>query len=123
MATYTVSNNSDSGPGSLRQAIVDANGAPGVDEIVFAAPMHIAPWTALPQITEGLTINSTRVAGITIDGAGGSRVLWAGAGAIEINNLTILDGRAQGGQGQAGGSGGGGGAGLGGGLFVDAGPR
>ena len=35
-ATFTVTNASASGPGSLRQAILDANGAPGRDMINFA---------------------------------------------------------------------------------------
>ena len=35
-ATFTVSNTSDSGAGSLRQAILGANAAPGADEITFS---------------------------------------------------------------------------------------
>jgi hypothetical protein len=35
---YLVTNNSDSGPGSLRQAIANANAHPGADEIQFAIP-------------------------------------------------------------------------------------
>ena len=35
MATYTVSNSDDSGVGSLRQAIADANSNPGLDKINF----------------------------------------------------------------------------------------
>ena len=34
-ATFTVTNTSDSGPGSLRQAILDANGAAGANTIAF----------------------------------------------------------------------------------------
>jgi hypothetical protein len=37
-ATFTVTTNADSGVGSLRQAIIDANGAAGVDTIDFAIP-------------------------------------------------------------------------------------
>jgi hypothetical protein len=36
-ATFTVSTTADSGAGSLRQAITDANAAAGADTIVFAA--------------------------------------------------------------------------------------
>jgi hypothetical protein len=37
-ATFTVTNTDDSGAGSLRQAILDANGNPGLDTISFAIP-------------------------------------------------------------------------------------
>ena len=37
MATFTVTSTADSGAGSLRQAILDANAADGRDAIVFAA--------------------------------------------------------------------------------------
>jgi len=55
-ATFTVVNTSDSGAGSLRQAILDANGAMGTDTIAFAIPgagVHtITPATPLPTITD-----------------------------------------------------------------------
>ena len=35
LATFTVTNNADSGPGSLRQAINDANPTPGANTIGF----------------------------------------------------------------------------------------
>jgi hypothetical protein len=60
-ATLTVGNTNDSGPGSLRQAILDANAASGADTIVFAIAgggVHtIAPASALPPITEAVTID------------------------------------------------------------------
>jgi len=60
-ATYTVTNTNDSGPGSLRQAILDANANPGLDTIAFAIPgsgVHtITPTTAPPQITDPVTID------------------------------------------------------------------
>ena len=34
-ATFTVTNTNDTGPGSLRQAITDANAAAGADTIAF----------------------------------------------------------------------------------------
>ncbi len=59
--TYTVTNTGDSGAGSLRQAITDANAHPGADTIAFAIPgagVHtIAPLTALPPITDQVTID------------------------------------------------------------------
>ena len=59
--TFTVINTNDSGAGSLRQAILDANATPGADVINFNIPgsgvQTIAPTTKLPQITEAVTIN------------------------------------------------------------------
>jgi len=122
MATFQVTNTNDAGAGSLRQAILQANGAGGADEIVFTIGWGSTITLAddLPQITGDLAINSTRVAGITVDGDDLYRVFWAGSGTIAINDLTVANGLAQGGKGGDGESGGGGGgAGLGGGLFVD----
>ena len=60
-ATFNVTNTSDSGAGSLRQAILDANAAGGADTIAFnitGSGVHtIAPVTALPAITSPVTIN------------------------------------------------------------------
>jgi hypothetical protein len=56
-----VTNTDDSGPGSLRQAIIDANAAVGVDDISFAIPgagVHtITPLTPLPDITDVIEID------------------------------------------------------------------
>src|SRR6266576_2040799 len=60
-STFTVINTSDSGPGSLRQAISDANGNPGADTIAFNIPgsgVHtISPLTPLPTVTGPVTID------------------------------------------------------------------
>jgi hypothetical protein len=60
-ATFTVVNTNDSGAGSLRQAILDANANPGADTIDFNIPgagVHvIAPATVLPALTETVTID------------------------------------------------------------------
>lgn len=39
-ATFTVTNTNDSGAGSLRQAVLDANAAVGTDTIVFDATFN-----------------------------------------------------------------------------------
>jgi hypothetical protein len=56
-ANYTVTNTDDSGPGSLRQAILDMNGHSGTgDTIVFAigsGPQTIRPLSQLPEILHG----------------------------------------------------------------------
>ena len=60
-AVFTVTTTADTGPGSLRQAILDANAAAGPDEIVFnisgAGPHTITPASQLPTITSPVTID------------------------------------------------------------------
>ncbi|MHB8894823.1 MAG: beta strand repeat-containing protein [Candidatus Geothermincolia bacterium] len=60
-ATFTVTNTNDSGPGSLRQAILDANLSAGADDIIFniagAGPHTIALLTPLPIIVDQAFIN------------------------------------------------------------------
>lgn len=71
-AIFTVTHTGDSGPGSLRQAITDANSAAGADQIHFSIPSsdpfynssngtwNIFPATELPMLSGG---------GTTIDGS------------------------------------------------------
>src|SRR5438128_5123496 len=60
-STFTVTNTNDSGAGSLRQAINDANGNSGLDTIAFNIPgtgVHIiTPVTQLPSITSPVTLD------------------------------------------------------------------
>jgi len=60
-ATFTVTNTNDSGAGSLRQAILDANASAGVDVIAFGVPgggVHtITSTSPLPAITDAVTID------------------------------------------------------------------
>ena len=87
-ATLIVTNTSDSGAGSLRQAIIDANSAPGPHTIEFNIPgcsgtCVIQPDTKLPALTSG----DTTIDGYTQDGA-------APATASSFATLKIeLDGR------------------------------
>jgi ELWxxDGT repeat protein len=84
-ATFTVSSGADAGPGSLRQAIVDANNNPGPDQIVFnlggGGAQTISPATALPALVGPVVLDATTQPGfagtplIELNGAG------AGAGA------------------------------------------
>ncbi|MEQ1829122.1 MAG: DUF4347 domain-containing protein, partial [Pirellula sp.] len=63
LATYTVTNTNDSGAGSLRQAILDANANSGADIIVFnisGTGVHtITPTTAFATIAGQVTIDAT----------------------------------------------------------------
>jgi Calx-beta domain len=80
--TFTVTNTNDSGAGSLRQAITNANAAAGADMIVFNIPgagAHtIAPSQPLPTITDPVTIDGTTQPGfsgtpiIELNGSGGN---------------------------------------------------
>ncbi len=93
-ATYTVTNNADSGAGSLRQAIVDANATTGVaDKINFdlGSAATITLTSSLPPITDGagLTIDGGS-ADITISGDNQYHVFEVGSGAkLTLSNLTV----------------------------------
>jgi hypothetical protein len=59
-ATFTVTTPIDSGPGSLRQAILDANANPGPDTIAFAigsGAQTSVPLSPLPTITDPVVID------------------------------------------------------------------
>ena len=66
-ATFTVTNTNDSGAGSLRQAILDANGNPGLDTIHFAIPgsgvQTITVSTTLDAITDPVVLDGYYAAG------------------------------------------------------------
>src|SRR2546423_1433421 len=88
--TYPVTNTNDSGAGSLRQAIIDANGHSGLDNISFNIPgsgvRTITPATELPVITSPVTID-----GYTQPGAG-ANTLASGNNAvllIELNGASV----------------------------------
>jgi hypothetical protein len=59
--TITVTNTNDAGPGSLRQAILDANAAAGTQTIAFNIPgsgvQSIVPVTILPALTDPVVID------------------------------------------------------------------
>src|SRR5262249_8394753 len=82
-STFTVINTQDDGPGSLQQAIVDANYiSAGPDTIDFNIPgagvQTIALLHALPQITEEVTIDGTSQPG------------FAGQPIIELNGASAV---------------------------------
>src|SRR5215471_10788068 len=53
--TFTVTNTNDSGPGSLRQAILDANANPGTDTIAFNIPGTGVHTIVLSAPMDGIT--------------------------------------------------------------------
>jgi hypothetical protein len=116
--TFTVSNTNNSGVGSLRQAIDDANNTAGADVIVFDGALANQTITVISPflvITSDVTINGSGAANLTISGNGTdpnpanrSRIFWIQNGTITIQNLTLADGYAKGGDGSGGGMGAGG---------------
>lgn len=70
-SNFTVTNPNDSGPGSLRQAILDANASAGADTITFnipgVGPHTILPLSALPEITDPVTIDGYTQAGTSVN--------------------------------------------------------
>src|SRR4051812_21716514 len=63
LSAYLVTTTADSGTGSLRQAILDANANPGSDTINFSVGgggrQTITPVTALPNLTGLVVIDGT----------------------------------------------------------------
>ena len=55
-ATFTVTTIDDSGPGSLRQAISDANASPGDYTILFVTNGTIALASPLPLVMDNIAI-------------------------------------------------------------------
>lgn len=76
-ATFTVTTLADSGAGSLRDAIAQANGAVGADKIVFAGAAKSGTITALSQltITDDLTIVGPGAGKLALDGNTAVRLL------------------------------------------------
>jgi Calx-beta domain len=82
-STFVVTNTNDSGPGSLRQAITDANASPGLDTISFnigSGLQTITPQQRLPTITDGVVIDGTTQPG------------FSGVPIIELNGTVQPDG-------------------------------
>lgn len=70
LSTYTVTTLADSGPGSLRQAILEANSSAGPDLIRFRVTGEILLKSALPTIEDHLTIDGPGAGSLTINGNG-----------------------------------------------------
>lgn len=94
-ATFTVTNVNDSGAGSLRQAVLDANSAAGADTIEFAihAPATIILTSGELSVTTTMTINGDRIYPTTISGNNVSRVFNGSAPSVlTLNYLNITGG-------------------------------
>lgn len=94
-AVFTVENTNDSGPDSLRQAILDNNANAGLNTIEFdipgAGPHTISPTTDLDRITNPVIIN-----GYSQDGAVPNSEFFGNNAVLQIiingSNYTVGDG-------------------------------
>ncbi|MCP3956603.1 MAG: CSLREA domain-containing protein, partial [bacterium] len=82
-ATFTVTTNADSGAGSLRQAIIDANLTTDPDLIDFAigGTPTITLASILPTITKDLVIDGSTQAGVEVDGGSLTGLIMSVTGA------------------------------------------
>jgi hypothetical protein len=103
-AVFTVITTADTGTGSLRQAILNANATPGLDTIRFqisGGPQTIKPATALPNVTDAVIIDGTTQTGyagtplIVLDGsaapAGSSGLVLANHTGSTVRGLEIIN--------------------------------
>ena len=101
LAVFTVSSTADAGAGSLRQAIIDANGAAGADVINFSSATNGTEFdltTGQMTISETVTINGNGAGNTIVDAQQNSRIfdIASTAGNVTINNLTLKNGRTTG---------------------------
>ena len=87
LVTFTTTNINDSGAGSLRQAILDANALAGADDIRFDPNVFNGAQAAI-TLASTLAINTT-TGGLTISGAfGASNVTVSGNNAVRVFDIT-----------------------------------
>jgi hypothetical protein len=97
-ATFTVSNLSDSGAGSLRQAITDANANPGADQVTFGSSLsgQITLAGQLPNITDPLDVVGPGADRLTVSGNFNSRIFYiyptVHGTPVTISGLTLTAG-------------------------------
>jgi hypothetical protein len=88
LATFTVMNLNDAGPGSLRQALIDANAAPGpgVEVIDFMQPGIIQLTSgALPAVSRPVNIDGTSAPGFSLKQEPLVEIDAKGSGGLQFN--------------------------------------
>ena len=95
-ASHVVTNTSDSGAGSLRQAVLDANGTAGADTITFTATLSgqtiTLGGTELPAISDDLTITGLGADQLAVSGDSRSGVFVVASGVVVVSGLNITGG-------------------------------
>ena len=95
LTTFTVTSLADSGAGSLRQAILDANSTSGDDQIVIQSGLNgtIALTSGQMMISDTVEITGHGAADSIIDAQGASRIFEITSGAVSLNGLTLQNGQ------------------------------
>jgi len=99
LATFTVSNTADSGSGSLRQAVLDANAAAGADIVDATGVTGVITLTSGQiDISDDVTINGPGAENLTVSGNDDSRIfdIDSAAANVTIDALTLTDGNSGG---------------------------
>lgn len=96
-ADFTVTNLNDAGPGSLRQAILDANAAPSADRVLFQSSLSgtITLTTGELAISDSVQILGPGPGNLTISGNGASRILYSyplSPKAVTVSGLALING-------------------------------
>jgi hypothetical protein len=89
----------DSGPGSLRQAILDANDTPGDDTITFKVTGTIQLARALPNLSSNIDMQGPGAGSLTVrrNTGGAYRIFTVDRGAtVVLSGLTITNGYSSG---------------------------
>jgi hypothetical protein len=91
-ATFQVTNLSDSGPGSLRQAVLAANASAGPDEVTFAPGLTgtITLTSGEILISDHVVINGPGAGGLTVSGNDGSRIFRIGNAVATGFTVTLI---------------------------------
>jgi len=92
---FEVNNRDDSGPGSLRQAIIDANAHSGANTITFAPALAgtIVLTSGQVEIHSNVEIKGPGAPAMTVSGENSSRVFYIeGDPTVTISGLTVAHG-------------------------------
>jgi hypothetical protein len=94
LTVYTVSSTANTGAGSLRDAITQANSHTGADEIAFAPELSgktVELSSSQLLISGNLVVDATSLpGGVTIDGNLSTRLLYINSGvSVELRGLTL----------------------------------